>query len=222
MYKDLQLAIFDMDGILVSSEHVYANGWQHALKMLNLENIVPKENLFYMRGASSASNMETIDRYVKDWSITQQVKKARDQFFIDELNAGHVPLLPYAIELLTYLQNKADVQLVLASNTPTSRGQLILDRYDLAKYFDHIIMGDHVKNLKPAPDIYLKALELAQVSADKAVIFEDSLAGATAGLLAAVDILLIPEELLPDEAIAKNDKIIAVLNSLADALPYFE
>ncbi len=83
-------------------------------------------------------------------------------------------------------------------------------------------MGDHVKNLKPAPDIYLKALELAQVSADKAVIFEDSLAGATAGLLAAVDILLIPEEPLPDEAIAKNDKIIAVLNSLADALPYFE
>ncbi|RPA62427.1 HAD family phosphatase [Aerococcus agrisoli] len=220
--KEKRLAIFDMDGILVSSEHVYASGWQYALKSLGLDHLVPSEELFYMRGASSASNLATINRYVNDWSLTQQVKAVRDQYFIDELNVGHVPLLPYAKELLAYLQAKPDIQLILASNTPSNRGQLILAKHDLAKYFDQIIMGDHVENLKPAPDIYLKALKLAQVPAEQAIIFEDSLTGATAGKNAHIDILLVPEEPIPDEDIAKNDKIIAVLDTLEDALAYFD
>ena len=44
----------------------------------------------------------------------------------------------------------------------------------MIKRFDGIITGDDVTRGKPAPDIFLKAAEMAGVPPSRCIVFEDS------------------------------------------------
>ena len=52
----------------------------------------------------------------------------------------------------------------------------------MIKRFDGIITGDDVTRGKPAPDIFLKAAEMAGVPPSCCIVFEDSPLGVKGGL----------------------------------------
>ena len=52
----------------------------------------------------------------------------------------------------------------------------------MIKRFDGIITGDDVTRGKPAPDIFLKAAEMAGVPPSRCIVFEDSPLGVKGGL----------------------------------------
>jgi len=72
---------------------------------------------------------------------------------------------------------------------------------------------------KPAPDIYLHALNVAKVDKNEAVIFEDAPNGVESGLNAGIDVVLVPDQVMPSEKMIKK---VTVVKSLADAVPLFE
>ena len=49
------------------------------------------------------------------------------------------------------------------------------------EYLDFEISGDQLKHSKPAPDIYLKASEVLNVTSDECIVIEDSTIGIEAG-----------------------------------------
>ena len=94
-----------------------------------------------------------------------------------------------------------------------------LSHNDLRQYFAGIVAGEDVKNNKPAPDIYLHALDIAKVNKNEAVIFEDVPNGVESGLNAGIDVVLVPDQVMPSEEITKK---VTVVKTLADAIPLFE
>ena len=49
-----------------------------------------------------------------------------------------------------------------------------LDAVGITALFDHVVTADDVVDSKPAPDLYLRALDLLGVTADEVVVYEDS------------------------------------------------
>ncbi len=70
----------------------------------------------------------------------------------------------------------------------------MLTHFDLLQAFDYQTFGDDVSAHKPDPAPYLLTLEKAQVTAEKALVMEDSLVGATAATRAGIDVVLIPDQ----------------------------
>lgn len=84
----------------------------------------------------------------------------------------------------------------LAVVTSSSREQLefLLKFLDLDAYFDVTVARDDVKETKPSPEPYLKALELLGVGAEEAIAFEDSVTGITSAKDAGIFVVGVGEE----------------------------
>ena len=61
-----------------------------------------------------------------------------------------------------------------------------------ASHFDHVLSGDDVTAIKPAPDIYLRALERLGIAADEAIAIEDTATSMAAPLAAHIPTVIVP------------------------------
>ena len=88
--------------------------------------------------------------------------------------------------------------------------------------FDAIVCIDHVKEPKPAPDIYLAALSFFDTKAEQAIAFEDSVIGATAAVKAGIDVCLVSELLYRQQLKHDHDQCLGLFRDLEEAYNYLE
>lgn len=90
-------------------------------------------------------------------------------------------LNPGIIEILT-ASKAISLKMAVVSNNPTKEVELVLDRASILPFFDCVIGNDlqHVAK-KPAPDMYLLAVQSLNVRPERCVVVEDSLLGLEAG-----------------------------------------
>jgi putative hydrolase of the HAD superfamily len=67
-----------------------------------------------------------------------------------------------------------------------------LQRLGIFDRFDHIICIDDVTRSKPSPELFLLALSKLKLSADQAIIFEDSPNGVKAANAAGIHVVAVP------------------------------
>ena len=77
----------------------------------------------------------------------------------------------------------------VASSSSGEIIEAVMKRLNIRAYFDGIVSGDDVKNSKPAPDIFLKASELAGVKPAYCVVIEDSPNGVKAARAAGMKVV---------------------------------
>jgi HAD superfamily hydrolase (TIGR01509 family) len=80
----------------------------------------------------------------------------------------------------------------VVSSSPRSWVVPHLDRLGLLAGFDVVCTGDEVRNRKPAPDLFLLALDRLGLWAEEAVAFEDSSVGLAAATAAGVPCVVVP------------------------------
>ena len=84
------------------------------------------------------------------------------------------------------------VKQYMATSTPRSLiGAKIAPHKEMIDRFDGVVTADDVIHGKPAPDIFLKAAELAGVSPSRCIVFEDSPLGVKGGLAAGMQVVAI-------------------------------
>ena len=98
--------------------------------------------------------------------------------------------------------------LILASSSPQIVIDKILTLSKLEKYFKHIISGYEVKASKPAPDIFIKATEIAGVTPDKCIVIEDSKNGVKAAKHAGMKVIGFLNGFNSKESLFYADKIV--------------
>lgn len=107
------------------------------------------------------------------------------------LKSGAIPLRP-GVERLLREARTAGLRLAIATTTTPENVTVLMTESigeQSLEWFDVIAAGDVVANKKPAPDIFLHALDLLGLNASDCLVFEDTeagLASATAAGLAAV------------------------------------
>lgn len=174
-----------MDGVIVDSESLYR-----------------KMNTEFIRSRGGDAGRMDYDRYIgiHAWDMWADLKKL---FGLDEPVDELVdmekrakfdllrtePLLPVAgAEKLIAELRGAGMALAVASSSLRPNVELVLDRLGLRSSFGHVVAGNDVENGKPAPDIFLKAAELAGAAPGACAVIEDSgngvLGAKRAGMLA--------------------------------------
>ena len=87
----------------------------------------------------------------------------------------------------------------------------------IRSFFETIISGEEVKNKKPHPEAYNKALKAMNLSPNQAVIIEDSKPGLEAGNKAKVPVIVIPTKITKENDLSKASHIIRTLHLIKES-----
>jgi len=172
--------VFDMDGVIADTERVSLASFAAAGAELGVEL---DDDLADLIGLSLV-RVDALLRERHDVRFTfEQLRDAYRGRYLAALDRG-VPACPGAIELLEALASE-DVPVAVASSSPRNQVDIVLAAAGAAPYVRAIASGDEVAATKPAPDVYLRALErLGGPDARHAVAIEDSAAGVAAAVAA--------------------------------------
>ena len=124
-----------------------------------------------------------------------------------------------------YLESAKRLQLKigLASSSNLSWIEPHLKKFEIFPYFDTIQTADLVRNVKPNPELYVRALQALEVKGDQAIAFEDSLNGFKAAKAAGLNCVIVPNEvtrhfefadydlMVPSMADKKLDEVIEII-----------
>lgn len=218
-FRKVTHCLFDMDGLLLNTEHLYTKITQQILDELESNQTYTGDFKVTLMGAQSLEVATAIvNRYKLGITAEEYVVRQR------ELALELMPkcdLLPGVERLLHHLHEK-NVPIALA--TSSSKEMYDLKTVKHAKMFDlfnHKVCGssdDEVVHGKPAPDIFIVAARRFpdQPSTKDCLVFEDAPNGVTAAIAAGSQVVMVPEDYVTQE-LRKNATL--VLNSLEDFKP---
>ena len=193
----LQAAIFDMDGLMLDTEPLWARGWEPVLRGLGMADIpvgLPDE----LRGAGPAARQEVFDRHFGRGAIDQAVVWERLCARILEACRDGAPRKAGLVELLDYLRER-DMPLAVASSSTRPMIERQLAAAGVGSYFDVVLSGEEVARGKPAPDVFLEAARRLDVTPASSLVLEDSKNGVLAGAAGGFVTVLVPDLAAPDD-----------------------
>lgn len=207
----IKAVLFDKDGVLMDSEAEYERR---------------RQIFFSERGIDASgfpdfcgSNNDVIWRTVEPNDAERRARLAVEfvERFKDEpmIYADYVyPAVRSTLEAL----RARGILTALASSSPRKFIDRFLDETGLTELFDYTVSGEECENHKPAPDVYLRAMEALGVHPDEVLVVEDSPLGIAAGRAAGAFVLAPSVPSAPgvdqSEADARIVDISGVLNYL--------
>lgn len=211
----IKAVIFDMDGVLLDSETVSWKTWEIAAQEYGLKDIkIANSKCMGTNKTDTYAILHSI--YGKDFPAEQFLARTSELFYEIEKESG-ISLMPYAKESLEYLSKKYTI--ALASSTRKEAVFRQMKNTGLFDFFKTITTGDMVIHSKPAPEIYLLALNSINVTEKEAVAIEDSPNGIKSAYNAGLRTIMIPDKIQPDDEIKnKAWKIIPSLKEISKIL----
>jgi HAD superfamily hydrolase (TIGR01509 family) len=172
----LKALIFDMDGTLVHSDPVHLRAFATILAPEGLS--IDEET--YRSTIIGRTNDAIFASLLPHRSVAEHEDFAdRKEAAFRDLASDLRPL-EGLMDLLDWAKAKG-IKLALVTNAPRLNADHMLEAIDIGGRFDVEITIDDVERGKPDPLPYLTALRQLGVTADEALVFEDSPSGMKAG-----------------------------------------
>ncbi len=199
----LQALLFDCDGTLADTEregHRVAFNqafrqfeldwyWDEALYGRLLQVTGGKERIrLYMQSYLDCSNQQVLDE-----SQVVALHRAKSIQFKEILKSGEIALRPGVLRLIKEAK-LAGIRIAVVTTTTAENVIALLERQLPGKvdnWVELIAAGDVVENKKPAPDIYLWALQQMGLQPGQCLAIEDSRNGLLAATRAGIESTLI-------------------------------
>ena len=183
----MQAILFDFDGTLVDTQHLYNLAISKVLSDFNKKYTVEYcSNFFDGRCWSDAfAEISKEEGFDKEKIFDEGLNHAK------EMMSHHINTTTGTLEALEILKEK-DIKYGICSNSHTDQIEFILGKTQLKKYFpsDVIFGRNFVQKGKPASDIYLFGLTKLNVEAQNTFAVEDSVNGACASINAGITTLV--------------------------------
>lgn len=188
--KNIEGAVFDLDGTLLDSSWVWENVDEKFLGDRGFQ--VPDDYVDEISplGAERAA-VYTIERFGlnedKDDIVREWIEMAKKEY------ATEVVCKPYAKEFLEEL-HKLNIKMAVATSSDRELFMKTLESEGILKYFQKIVTVDEVERGKGYPDIYEEAARRIKVNPHKCLVFEDILAGVTGASLGEFNVVAVFDE----------------------------
>ena len=209
----IEAVVFDLDGVIVDSEHV----WDDVRQRLAKE----RGGRWHDQASRDMMGMSSPEwsRYMHDViGLSEPPEEINTEVVrrLEALYREEIPLLPGAVATVRLLA--ARWPLGLASSSNRELIDLVLETSGLAPYFTATVSSEEVARGKPAPDVYLEAADRLGVDPRRCAAVEDSENGIRSAKDAGMRVIAIPNPQYPpaDEALALAD---VVLQSTAALTP---
>jgi HAD superfamily hydrolase (TIGR01509 family) len=172
-----KLIIFDLDGVLVEAKVIHYDALNEAL---GVDYAIDwNEHLSRYDGLKTNQKLEML---TKDKGLPVEMYKEvwnrKQKLTLEKLN--NLQQSPQLIECMDSL-SKLGYKLAVCSNSIRRTVLTVLAKLGIIQYFDLILSNEDVKNSKPHPEIYWKAISQMECLPEETLIVEDS----PFGLLAA-------------------------------------
>ncbi|HEV7454603.1 MAG TPA: HAD family phosphatase [Candidatus Saccharimonadales bacterium] len=154
-------AIFDMDGVMVDTEHIQSRAFEIILSELGITAKKTKHGTVHVAGGTTHKIWDTLKKQYHFDADTEELIKKKRVMVLNVIRQGIEPL-PGLLDLLADLQGR-EISLAIATSAQKERAELITEKIGVGKHFTVTITANDVINVKPAPDVYLKAAELLGV-----------------------------------------------------------
>lgn len=180
--------IFDLDGTLVETGQIHDAAFRKTLHHYGIDDFD------YTRFAGHKTE-QVMDQVFAEAGIAAKASLVgeateKKQCEAQEAISTQIKCVPGAIEFLR-LAERIGYRLAIGTGASRKGAELSLKSAHMAAFFEVIVTGDDVKRGKPAPDIFLKAINKFGVNKDECVVFEDSPPGLVAARAAGLDVLIL-------------------------------
>jgi HAD superfamily hydrolase (TIGR01509 family) len=201
----IEAVVFDLDGVIVDSEHV----WDDVRQDLAEE----RGGSWHDQASRDMMGMSSPEwsRYMHDViglseppeEINAEVVRRLEALYREE-----IPLLPGAVEAVQSLA--ARWPLGLASSSNRELIDLVLETSGLGRHFKATVSSEEVPRGKPAPDVYLEAARRLGVDPARCAAVEDSENGIRSAKSSGMHVIAIPNPQYPpaDDALAVADVVL--------------
>lgn len=180
-----RLLIFDFDGTIADSSPLHEQAFREVLEPLGLSVdyslIAGRATFDAVRHCFALNKRETGDQ--AQLAELTRCKQERGR----ELIATQLTAFPAAAALLDWVRPSYRLALVTSGSRATI--DLALARLDLVGWFDPLLTADDLDRAKPDPQGYLRAIRMAGVAPEQALVFEDSNAGFEAARQAGIEVV---------------------------------
>jgi HAD superfamily hydrolase (TIGR01509 family) len=189
-HPPIQALIFDMDGLLVDSEHLAEAAMTAFLRRYGHEPRAEVASQLLGRRLPEAIAIVR-EAYALDLPVGELIA-IYGEMRISALR-GNVRPMPGAAEIIAF-GRVAGLRLALATSGHRTHADLSLGETGLANLFDGEATGDDVERGKPAPDLFLLAASRIGIEPAACVVFEDAPLGVAAGVAAGMRTVAVPNE----------------------------
>lgn len=173
--------IFDMDGVIVDSEKYW-----HDVEWEWYSKLVPGWTKEHHKKTIGLNIGDCYDFLKKTFDIPQ----TKEEFLTYNNEVGKIiyqekaSLLPGFLEVVKQLKEKK-FNLAIASSAPLWWITTVVDRFELAPYFNEVVSVDETRKKtnmkgKPAPDVFLYTAKLLNKTPEQCIVIEDANNGVSA------------------------------------------
>ncbi|MCZ6595401.1 MAG: HAD-IA family hydrolase [Bacteroidetes bacterium] len=176
----VDLIIFDLDGTLVDSRRDLANSVNFALNALDLPHLELQEVMSHV-----GDGLKKL--------ISRSLPEDRFEIIDEVVDIFRSHYREHLLDFSTFYPDVEDIlnrflekKMAVASNKPYEFTRLILEGLNSDHFFNIILGGDSLPEMKPEPGPILHILNQLNVSADKAAIVGDGTTDMQAGKAAKI------------------------------------
>lgn len=209
--------LFDMDGVVLDTERLYARFWREAAAALGYS--MSYEQALGMRSLSNTAGQAQLESYFGEGVSRAEFRKKRIELMDAYIDVHGVELKPGIRELLDNLDERG-IKAAITTSSPLERVRRYLGPHGLLERFQRLCSGAEVAHGKPEPDIYLFGAACLGLQPQECIAIEDSPAGVLSAYRAGCMAVMVPDLDQPDEETEKL--LFAKADSLTDVIALIE
>lgn len=199
---------FDFDGLLVNTEHLHYQAYQLMLKKRACHLPWDLITFLFIAHKNATGLKESILSLfpalkTTPWDILYKEKKA---LYLELVISGALEMMPGAEEMINRVQMEK-VPCAVVTNSTKQEIMAIKKHLPCLRKIPTWVVREDYSAPKPAPDAYLKALQVLGETETNSLGFEDSLRGVHALVAAKITPVLICSENHPQMGAVDKEQI---------------
>ena len=199
--------IFDMDGIITDSEELWFNAISTVCKEYGHEYTEDvRKRVMGGNGPRMLKEIFNID--ISEAELRNKILER----YVFLMKRDGIKAMPGIFPLLD--SAKRQFTLALASSSPFTVIDYVLDKLDVRSYFSVILSGINMANTKPEPDIFLAAADRLGLKPEDCLVIEDSVNGIRAAKNAGMRCIVLKSQYFSEDEIEEADIIVNSLDEI--------
>lgn len=177
--------IFDLDGTIVDSTAHYRATWAEFINEYGADD----DAELYLKRATRENLRVLLGENATEKELEQQAKRHAESGNA-KMRASGIVAHDGILELIQALHARG-FKIGLATAAEKSNAEWTLEQLEIRPLFDAVVVDQDVARGKPAPDIYLRAMERLGTDTRHCAVMEDSATGIRAAKAAGLRIIAV-------------------------------
>lgn len=206
----LKALLFDVDGTLADTEEVHRQSFNQAFADAGYDWEWSRDD--YRDLLKVTGGKERIAHFLKTrhpefqfsgeaQTHIAELHKAKTAHYVAQLQGGKIPLRP-GVRRMFNEAREAGLRMAIATTTTMENITALIEANlgaEAMSWFDAVAAGDMVAKKKPAPDVFLLAMEQLSLTPADCIVLEDSYNGVQSALGAGLKVIVTASEYTLDD-----------------------